>query len=713
MRLPGAIALLPLLLSAADVERHAPSSGYRSWQVYGGGSESIRYSNLDQIKRDNVDKLQVAWTYDTGDAFDGSEMQCNPIVVDGVLFATTPKLRVIALDAATGKLRWSFDPNEGAKITHSIRNRGVTYWSDGHDARIFFVSRHWLYALDAQTGAVIENFGKKGRVDLREGLGRDPREVSISATTPGIIYKDLYIISGLMSEDLPAPPGDIRAFDVRTGKIRWTFHTIPHPGEFGYNTWPKDAWKTSGAANNWSGMSLDEKRGLLFAPTGSASFDFYGSNRLGDDLFANTLLALKADTGERVWHFQSVKHDLWDRDFPTPPNLVTVIRDGKLIDGVAQCTKSAYVFVFDRETGKPLFPIEYRDVPRTEVDGEATAATQPFPVKPPPYSRQILTEDMLTHRTPEAHEAALKIFQKVRSAGQFVPPSREGTVVFPGFDGGAEWGGQAFDPATGLLYVNANEMAWILRLVDRPKSGGRTSGRKIYLTNCASCHHEDLRGSPPDFPALVNIGNRLTDEEIDDLVREGRGRMPGFRRMSGAEMGALMHFLLTGEDTAVEAQASASPWPFGLKYTIDGYNRFLDPDGYPAIEPPWGTLNAISLDTGEIVWKIPFGEVPELAAKGMRNTGTENYGGPVVTAGGLLFIGATDFDRKFHAYDKATGKLLWETTLPAGGNATPATYEVRGRQFVVIAAGGGKSRQPSGGSYIAFALSENAEATKK
>lgn len=702
MRLTSAIALFPFLLSAAELRQ--PPSGYRSWQVYGGGPDSIRYSNLDQINRDNVDKLQIAWTYDTGDAFEGSEMQCNPIVVNGALYATTPKLRVIALDAATGKLRWSFDPNEGAKITHAVRNRGVTYWTDGRDERILFVSRQWLYALDARTGAAIAGFGTKGRVDLREGLGRDPRDISISATSPGIVYRDLFIIGGLMAEDLPSPPGDVRAFDVHTGKIRWAFHTIPHPGEYGYDAWPKDAWKYSGSANNWSGMSVDEKRGLVFVPTGSAAFDFYGSNRLGDDVFANSLLALNAATGKRVWHFQAVKHDLWDRDFPAPPNLVTVVRDGKLIDAVAQITKSAYVFVFERETGKPLFPIEYRAVPHSDVDGEVTADTQPFPVKPPPFARQALTEEMLTQRTPAAHQAVLDIFRKVRSAGQFVPPSLQGTVVFPGFDGGGEWGGAAFDPSSGLLYVNANEMAWILRLVNRPRIQEHTSGRELYLAHCASCHHKDLRGSPPDFPSLVNIGTRMTDAEIRPLIREGRGRMPAFSDLSRAEMRALVHYLLTGTDTSVEARMGDSPWPFGLKYTMDGYNKFLDPDGYPAVEPPWGTLNAINLDTGEIAWKIPFGEIPELAAQGIRNTGSENYGGPVVTAGGLLFIGATDHDRKFHVYDKTTGKLLWETTLAAGGNATPATYEANGRQFVVIAAGGGKSGRPSGGSYVAFAL---------
>jgi len=693
-----------VLTHAAVAQRHIPNAGYRDWTVYGGGPESMRYSILDQINRENVQKLQVAWTYDTGDVFEGSEMQCNPIIVHGVLYATTPKLRVVALDAATGRQRWSFDPNDGAKITHAVRNRGVTYWEDGRDQRIFVGSRHYLYALDARTGAPVTTFGDAGRIDLRDGLGRDPREISISTSTPGVIYQDLLILGGLMSEDLPSPPGDIRAYDARTGKMRWSFHTIPHPGEFGYDTWPKDAWKYSGSANNWAGMAVDEKRGLVFAPTGSAAFDFYGSNRIGDNLFANSLIALNASTGQRVWHFQAVKHDLWDRDFPAPPNLVTVKRNDKLVDAVAQITKAGVVFVFERATGKPLFPIEYREVQRSEVDGEVTAATQPFPLKPPPFARQTLTEDMLTRRTPEAHEAALAQFRKIRSAGQFVPPSFEGTVVFPGFDGGGEWGGAAFDPATGLLYVNANEMAWILRLVERPKTEGHTSGRELYLANCASCHRQDLHGSPPDFPSLANIGDRYSEPEIRAITREGRGRMPAFAQLSKPEMRALVHFLLTGDDTAVEARASAGPWPFGLKYTSDGYNKFLDPDGYPAVEPPWGTLNAINLDTGEIAWKIPFGEFPELVAQGIRNTGSENYGGPVVTRGGLLFIGATDHDRKFHAFDKATGKLLWETTLPAGGNATPATYEVDGRQFVVIAAGGGKSKRPSGGSYVAFAL---------
>jgi quinoprotein glucose dehydrogenase len=565
--------------------------------------------------------------------------------------------------------------------------------------------RQYLFAIDATSGKPIISFGESGRVDLRQGLGRDPKLQSISSTSPGVVYKDLLIMGSIVSEDLPASPGDIRAYDVRTGKVRWTFHTIPHPGEYGYKTWPKDAWTYIGGSNDWAGMSLDEKRGLVFVATGSAAFDFYGANRIGDDLFSNCLMALKADTGERVWHFQGVKHDLWDRDFPAAPSLVTVRRDGRAVDAVAQITKSGYVFVFERETGRPLFPIEYRNVPASDVDGELTARTQPFPTKPPPFARQQFTQDMVTNRTPEAHRAVLAQLQKLRSGGQFTPPSLQGTVIFPGFDGGGEWGGPAFDPETGMLYVNANEMAWILRLIERPKTKDQAHARQVYAAQCANCHRQDMRGSPPEFPSLLKIGDKYKEAEIAKIIREGRGRMSNFTPLGQNVIEALARLLATGKDTQFATPLS-DQFPRPLKYTMDGYNKFLDPEGYPAIAPPWGTLNAINLDDGEIKWKIPFGEFPELAAKGMRNTGSENYGGPLVTAAGILFIAATNHDNQFHAYDKATGKLLWNATLPAAGNATPATYEVNGRQFVVIAAGGGKSGTSSGGSYIAYALPE-------
>jgi len=695
-----ALGALTIHLSACQGGDPSP---YVGWKVYGGSPDDIHYSSLRQINRSNVQQLRVAWTYDSGDAFPDSEMECNPIVVHGILYATTPRLRLIALDAATGKLRWSFDPSPGDKTLGKRRNRGVTYWEDGSDRRVFFAASQYLYALDAMTGKPLLSFGDSGRVDLREGLNRDPKEQSISASTPGVVYKDLLILGSIVSEDLPASPGDIRAFDVRSGKVRWTFHTIPHPGEFGYETWPQDAWTYIGGANDWAGMSVDEKRGLVFAATGSAAFDFYGANRIGDNLFANSVIALKAETGERVWHFQGVKHDVWDRDFPAAPSLVTVRRNGHPVDAVAQITKSGLVFVFERESGRPLFPVEYREVHASDVEGEATAKTQPFPLMPLPFARQNLTEDVVTNRTPEARRAVLEELRKVRSAGQFTPPSLEGTVVFPGFDGGGEWGGPAFDPETRMLYVNSNEMAWILRLVPRPKTEGQTSSRQVYAANCANCHRQDMSGSPPEFPSLREIGRKYKGAEIAKIVGEGRGRMPSFEYFGRDVVEAVAHLLATGQDTQF-APLSSKLLSHPLKYTHDGYNKFLDPNGYPAVAPPWGTLNAINLDTGEFAWRIPFGEFPELAARGMGNTGSENYGGPVVTAAGLLFIGATDHDRKFHAYDKTTGKLLWETVLPAAGNATPAIYDVDGRQFVVIAAGGGKWGAPSGASYVAFAL---------
>jgi glucose dehydrogenase len=699
------IISLTLLAASGREAAQTPQQSFRDWSVYNGGPEGLHYSTLDQINRQNVSKLKLAWRYDTGDEFKESEMECNPIIVGRTMYVTSPTLRVIALDAATGKLLWSFNALEGREIEWKVRNRGVTYWGTGEEGRIFVAALEKLYALDAKTGKPISSFGKGGSIDLREGLGRDPQTLSASSTSPGIVYKDLLIMGSIVPEDLPAAPGDIRAYDARTGKMRWIFHTIPHPGEPGYNTWPKDAWKYIGGANDWTGLTLDEKRGLVFAATGSAAFDFYGANRIGDDLYANCVLALDAATGKLRWYFQGVKHDVWDRDFPAPPALVTVARDGKLIDAVGQITKSGFVFVFDRETGKPLFPIEYRKVPASDVDGEKLAETQPFPVEPAPFARQRLTEDILTERTPAAHRAVLEEFKKLRSGGQFTPPSREGTIIFPGFDGGGEWGAPAFDPETHLLYINSNEMAWILRLVPRPHTGTKTNGRELYVSHCSSCHRADLKGTPPEFPSLVDIGSRMKQYNIEHIIAGGVGRMPAFASIGDETIRSIAQYLATGKSQPVVLKPGP-PSPIDLKYTMDGYNKFLDPDGYPAVAPPWGTLNALNLDTGKYAWKIPFGEFPELAAKGVPATGSENYGGPLVTSSGLLFIAATVHDNKFRAFDKATGKLLWETTLPVPGNATPATYEVDGKEYVVIGAGGGKCGAKSGGSYLAYALSD-------
>ncbi|MBI1784801.1 pyrroloquinoline quinone-dependent dehydrogenase [Candidatus Sumerlaeota bacterium] len=692
------------LASSCSYIRSSPADPrrYREWTTV-GGAENIHYSSLDQINRTNVGSLQPVWTFDTEDGFPISEMPCNPIVIEGVLYATTPKLKVIALDAASGKLIWRFDPNEGKGSPGKMRNRGVTYWASGADRRIFFTFRNFLYALDAATGNPVPQFGGEGRIDLNLGLDREAKNFSVTVTSPPAVFKDLLIVGSLMPEALPSGPGHIRAFDARTGERRWIFHTIPHPGELGYKTWPPDAWQYSGGANNWCGMTVDAARGLVFVPTGSAAFDFYGANRIGDNLFANTLLCLDAETGKRKWHFQTVKHDLWDRDLPAAPSLVTVRRGWRAIDAVAQPTKSGFIFLFNRRNGKPLYPIEERSVSRDVAPGELAAPTQPLPKIPPPFARQWLTEEMLTKRTPEAHAAALEMFRKIRSKGQFEPPSLEGTIVFPGFDGGAEWGGTAFDPDTNLLYVNANEMAWILRLVKKPQLPVKATGEQIYGALCASCHKVDLRGTPPEFPSLEGILKRRTEADVRAQITNGQGRMPGYSGLDDNAMNAVVRYVCAGENIETTTTLSGVS-PLDLMYTFDGYNKFLDPDGYPAVEPPWGTLTAIDLNKGTFAWRIPLGEYPELAAKGMKNTGSENYGGPLVTAGGLLFIGATDFDKKFRAFDKRTGELLWETLLPAAGNATPCTYEVNGRQYVVIAAGGGKWGAPSGGSYVAFAL---------
>ena len=668
----------------------------KSWPVYGGQLAQDHYSPLAQINRSNVKDLQVAWTFDTGET---GGFQSSPIIVEGVLYSYTPSQKVIAIDAATGKLLWKFDSGiQGAQPA-----RGLAYWSDGKSGRILAGVMSFLYALDASTGKPIPSFGGNGRIDLREDLGRDPSTVSIALTSPGIVYKDVIIVGGREPETLPAPPGDIRAYDVRSGKLRWSFHTIPHPGEYGSSTWPKNAWQHSGAANNWAGMAVDAQRGIVYVPTGSAAFDFYGGDRVGNDLFANTLLALDAETGKRLWHFQAVRHDLWDRDFPSPPALVTVERGGRKVDAVAQTTKQGWVYLFNRINGQPLFPIAYRNYPASTVPGEVTAKTQPLPMKPAPYARQALTEDMLTNRTPEAHAWALREFRTLRSAGQFVPSSLDKqTVVFPGYDGGAEWGGPAVDPETGILYVNANEMAWTGGLVQNQSS--HESGITLYQDQCSLCHGDDRTGSPPAFPSLIHIGKTRTANQIRTIIRQGQGRMPSFPGFSDEQLDAVVHYLLKGSDQGKELEGNRAAGQTE-KYRFTGYRKFLDPDGYPAIAPPWGTLNAIDLNTGKYAWKIPLGEYPALAASGMTNTGSENYGGPVVTAGGLVFIAATNYDRKMRAFDKATGQLLWQATLPFSGNATPATYEINGRQYVVIAAGGGKDpKSPSGGVYVAFAL---------
>jgi quinoprotein glucose dehydrogenase len=690
-------------------------SGEREWPTHGGHPAHTQSSPLAEINTTNVQRLKVAWVYHTGDKRDDnrSQIQCNPIIVNGVLYATSPQIKVFALNAATGKELWTFDPFEaGAQQSALGVNRGVTYWESGDDRRILVSAGQRLYALDARTGRPIASFGKQGSVDLSEGLGHDVTGLYVLSNTPGAIYKDLLIVGTRVSEGPGlAAPGHIRAYDVRTGKIRWTFHTIPWPGEYGYETWPKEAWQRIGGANAWSGISVDTRRGIVFVPTGSAAFDFWGGNRKGANLFADCLLALDAATGRRLWHYQLVHHDLWDRDLPAAPVLVTLRRNRRLIDAVAQITKQGYVFVFDRVTGEPLFPIEERAVPASDIPGEQAHPTQPLPLKPPPFARQSFTEADATDLSPEARAAVLARLKAARTGRQFIPPSKEGTVIFPGFDGGGEWGGAAFDVESGRLYVNANEMPWILSLVE---IAPRTAGEAVYRQNCAACHGIDRRGATQqNAPALMHLAERMRRDEARKIVENGRGWMPSFSYLADAQKRALLDYLYDEEAASVISTTKSNnvisaTKPNGdeiitVPFTHTGYNRFLDPDGYPAVKPPWGTLTAINLNSGEIDWQIPLGEFAELTRRGLPITGTENYGGPIVTAGGLVFIGATR-DEKFRAFDKRTGRLLWQTELPAGGYATPSTYEVNGKQYVVIAAGGGKMGTKSGDAYIAFAL---------
>lgn len=708
---PFAVRLLASVMLAAMLAC-ARRPADHDWPVHGGDPGHRQYSPLDQITPENVGRLQVAWTYRTGDARpdNRSQIQCNPIVVRGVLYATSPQLKVFALDAATGAEKWVFDPFAAGAEEHVLGvNRGVVYWESGDDQRIFVAAGQRLYALDARTGRPIPGFGENGSISLKTGLGERAQNLYVLSNTPGAIYRDLLIVGTRVAEGPgAAAPGHIRAFDTRTGALRWIFHTIPHPGEPGYETWPPDAYLRIGGANAWSGISVDHERGLVFLPTGSAAFDFWGGNRPGENLYANSLLVLDAATGKRVWHYQLVHHDLWDRDLPAAPVLVTVTHDGRRIDAVAQTTKSGHVFLFERETGRPLFPIEERPVPPSDLKGESAWPTQPFPLKPPPFSRQVFTEAEVTDISPGSRAAVLERLAKLRTGRPFIPPSVEGTVIFPGFDGGAEWGGAAFDERTGLLYVNANEMPWILTMVeiDRTKETGTVArGRRTYQLNCSVCHGINRAGDPArTYPSLIGIEKRLPRAEVDRIIHAGKGVMPAFPSLTGEERRELIAYLFNDRPRETEGTSDEPPDP-EVPYTHTGYNRFLDPEGFPAVKPPWGTLNAIDLNRGEIAWQVPLGEDPVLAARGRRHTGTENYGGPTITAGGVLFIGATR-DEKFRAFDMKTGRVLWETDLPAGGYATPATYSVNGRQYVVIAAGGGKMGTKSGDAYVAFALPE-------
>ena len=696
---------LSFLGSSLSVIAADPKASLREWQAYHGDYGGSHYSELDQINRANVKRLEVAWTWKSGDV--GATIECNPIVVDGVMFVTTPTLHVAALNAATGELIWRFDPWNGRR--GGGLNRGVAYWTDGQgDERIFHSAGDWLYALDAKTGKPVPSFGQNGRILHKSGFDTDVFYLSVGNNTPGMVWKDLLILGSTTGEGpQPTAPGHIRAFDVRTGERKWIFHTIPHPGEFGFETWAEDSWKKVGSANVWSGFTLDHERGIVFMGTGSPANDKWGGNRPGANLFGNSTLALDANTGERVWHFQAVHHDLWDFDLPTPPVLARFERGGRIIDCVVQPTKMGHLFVLDRETGQPLFPVEELPVPPSDIPGEVSYPTQPFPPAWLRLTKQGFTVDDVTDLNEKARAHVLKDLEEIRPAPMFTPPSLEKKAVLPQFNGGSEWGGAAFDPESNVVIVNtSNEAEWTSMVPARPKDRLSLNelGKHTYQGVCSFCHGTSSPVNPAS-PSLETVRERLTRDQVLELMQTGRGQMPSFASFSELEKRAVVAFLFgDGDNEMIEAKDLNLSFANEIPYVMTGHHDWRDPEGFPVNKRPWGQLHAVDLGKGEVKWSVPLGTYPELEKRGLPPTGTFNIGGPVVTKGGLVFIGAA-MDERFHAYDKDTGELLWEYQMEFGGYATPSTYEVDGRQYVVIAAGGGgKPGTKRGDLYYCFAL---------
>ncbi len=715
MRIPG---LLVFFVLTCVLGCHS-NDKYTGWEQYKGSDDAIQYSALSQVDTGNVKQLAIAWTYHTRDADSAnhSQIQCNPVIIDGVLYGTTPKMKLFAIDAASGQEKWQFNPFDSLakdkRMFFILNNcRGVMYWADGSDRRIYYTAGPYLYAINAETGKTVPGFGQNGKIDLHDGLGRDVKDLFVTATSPPIRYNDIMIMGSRVDEGAHSAPGHVRAYDIRTGKQLWIFHTLPQPGEADYNDWKDpNAWKFIGGANVWGGLSLDKKRGIVYGCTGSATYDWYGGKRKGNDLYADCLLALDAATGKLLWHFQDVHHDVWDRDIPAAPALVTIKKDGRDIDAAVLTTKTGFIFMFDRVTGKPIYDITEKPVPtHTDLDGEELAPTQPYPSWPAPFMRQLVTEKDLNPYLPTAsYDDVKKRWTESRHDHMYNAPTLQGTVEFPGLDGGAEWGGPTVDPETNIMYINANEMAWLIQstALNNKISGKETyleAGERLFRANCMSCHGADRKGSG-NFPSLIGVDKKYTAKAFDTLLQSGRRMMPAFRQISTAERQAIASFVLGIKNLQPKHftdTASHKNDPYTLPYSIVGYNKFLSKEGYPALSPPWGTLNAVNLNTGQYLWKKPLGDDPEFP-HGKEQSGTENYGGSVVTKGGLLFIAATK-DGKFRAFNKRSGQLLWEVTLPAPGYATPAIYQLNGKQYIVIACGGGKMNTKTGDSYVAYAL---------
>jgi quinoprotein glucose dehydrogenase len=701
----------------------ALSQTYTTWSDYGGATDSSQYSALKQIDRSNVNKLEVAWIFPTGDT---NKYFFNPLVAGGLMYVLAKNNSIVALDAATGKQVWVHETDPNTKL---ITHRGINYWesADRSDRRLLFASNNFLQAIDAKTGKPIPSFGARGRVDLREGLGRDPKTLSlVQSTTPGRVFENLLILGSATNQGYGSAPGDIRAYDVRTGQLVWAFHTVPHPGEFGYDTWPKDAWKTGGGANDWSELSVDEKRGIVYVPTASPKYNFYGADRKGANLFGDCLLALDARTGKRLWHFQMVHHDIWDYDNATAPKLLTLRHNGKMVDAVAQVGKEGFVWVFNRVTGEPLWPIEERPVPRSDMTGEETWPTQPFPLKPPPFARQTFTEKDLSPFIDDPRERARfrDEIQSARNEGMFTPPGLGNTVEMPGNNGGANWGGAAVDPKNGTLYVVSKDLPAMLKLElentrkASPTDSAEQQGQFIYETNCRSCHQSDRKGQPPAVPSLADVAVRLSREEIGSIVTQGQGSMPAFAKLSSSDLDSLVAYLSNPARAtapvpvpAAQPDAAAKPAAETAHY-VSGFGFMITSTGLSPIAPPWSSLTAYDLNEGTIKWKIPLGDVPELAAKGFKNTGSHYPKvGPVVTAGGLIFTGTRD--RKVRALDEETGNVLWEAELDSALEGIPAVYEIGGREYLVVCAAAQAAIQPGShseirGAYVAFALPAHA-----
>lgn len=687
--------LLILLVAACS----SPVDEYNdpNWAAYQGGPSRNQFKAFDEINSSNVHQLEKAWEYaSNGDDDLLGQIQCNPLIIDGILYGTSPGLKLFALNASNGEEIWTFDPSKYVDEQYGTGvNRGLSHWSGEGSNRILYTVGPNLFAVNTQTGTPILSFGNQGVVNLKKGLGRNIDKTYYGNNSPGTLYKNLLIVGGRTSEGADHAPGHIRAYNVLTGALTWIFHTIPPPGAYGSETWPDSAYWKSGGANAWSGFSIDHELEMVYAPTGSASFDFYGGDRHGQNLFANSIIALNANTGERIWHYQVRHHDLWDRDLPAPPNLITIQKDGREIKALAQITKSGDLFVLDRQTGAPIYPVEELPAEPSTLVGEKAWPTQPVPTVYPPFSRTTLSEADLPLRSDQAKSEALAAWDTIRW-GEFIPPAIQTKVLFPGMDGGGEWGGAAYDPQESWLFVNSNEMTWKFQFKEHEP---QSLGQSIYQTNCQTCHAANFKGNQlyGNIPDLRNVGKRLSKANIYNLLKKGRGIMPQFAKLSEQESEELIKYIL-GEESTVKDSGS---WPY--PYRFGGYGKFLASDGLPIIRPPWGQLTAIDMNEAKIVWQIPLGNIDSLQIPDYPVTGTENYGGPLVTSGGLVFIAATS-DEKMRAFDKKTGALLWEVNLPAAGYATPSTYLIDGKQYLVIACGGGKLDTPSGDKYVAYAL---------